>query len=71
MIVGTGLLGLFVQLVILGLIFYVLWWALGRLALPEPFAKIATVILVVIIVIVLLNILLGISGSAPLFTWRR
>lgn len=54
------MINLLVYVVVWGLIFYVLWWALGKLGLPEPFAKIATVILVLFIVIVLLNLLLGI-----------
>lgn len=54
------MINLLLYVVVWGLIFYVLWWALGKLGLPEPFAKIATVILVLFIVIVLLNLLLGI-----------
>lgn len=54
------MINLLLYLIVWGLIFYVLWWALGKIALPEPFSKIATVILVLFIVIVLLNLLLGI-----------
>lgn len=57
---------LLIQLVIFGLIMYVLWWGLGKLGLPEPFNKIATVVLVLITVVFLLNILFGFSG----IRWR-
>ncbi len=54
-----SILSLLFTLVIYGIIFYVLWWALGKIALPEPFNKIATVILVLATVIVLIGILTG------------
>ena len=63
------LMSLLIQLVIFGLIMYVLWWGLGKIGLPEPFNKIATVVLVLITVIFLLNILFGFSGS-PVIRWR-
>lgn len=71
MIATSGLLGLFLQLVVLGLIFYVLFWGLSKVNLPEPFNKILFVILVIIVVVVLVNILFGLSGNAPLIVWRR
>jgi hypothetical protein len=49
-----------------GCVLYVLWWGLGKIGLPEPFGKIATVVLVVVTVIVLLNILF-VLGGRPLF----
>lgn len=53
------LLALLVSIVIWGLIFYICWWALGMIGLPEPFNKIATVILVLATVIVLIGLLQG------------
>jgi len=50
---------------VVGLIFYVLWWALGKIALPEPFNKVATVLLVVIGAVVIIYFLLGMIGSPP------
>lgn len=61
------LMTLLIQIVVFGLIMWVLWWGLGKIGLPEPFAKVATVILVLITVIFLINILLSVTGSAPLF----
>lgn len=51
------LIGIIEYLVIWGLILYVLWWALGKIGLPEPFNKIALVVLVLLTVVVLLNLL--------------
>ncbi len=53
---------LLIQLVVGGLIFFVLWWALGAINPPEPFKKVITVILVLVACIWLINILLGLSG---------
>lgn len=55
------LLMLLIKLIILGLIFYVLWWGLGRIALPEPFNKIAIAILVIFAVVALFYFLVGIA----------
>ncbi len=51
-------------LVVAGLIIWLLYWAIGKVGLPEPFAKIANVILVVVTVIILLNFLLGFFGHS-------
>lgn len=56
-----------IYLVIIGLIFWVIWWALGQFAIPEPFNKVARVIVVLLAVVVVLNILLGLLGSPPSF----
>jgi hypothetical protein len=70
MIAGTGLVSVLVYLVVWGLILYVLWWGIGKLGLPEPFGKIATVVLVVVTVLVLLNLLVGFAGT-PLIVWHH
>ncbi len=53
------LIGMLITLVIWGLIFWLLWWAIGAVGLPEPFNKVATVILVLAAVIVVIGILTG------------
>ena len=53
------LLSLLVWVVILGLVFYLLWWLLAKIALPEPFGKVATVILALAAVVILIGILTG------------
>ncbi len=65
-----SLISIIIYLVVWGLVLYVLWWGLGKIGLPEPFAKIATVLLVVLTVVILLNLLFGFAGP-PLIHWRR
>ena len=48
-----------IWLVVLGVIFYVAWWGLGKIGLPEPFNKIATVVLVLLTVLVLIWLFVG------------
>lgn len=61
---GEAILHALFVLVIWGLILWILYWALGKIAPPEPFMKIGTVILVILTVVVLINILLGLDGKA-------
>ena len=62
---SSSLVSLVIYIVVIGLIFYVLWWGLAQIALPEPFDKIARVVVVVVAVLLLINALLGLTGSAP------
>ena len=62
---ANSLVSLVIYIVVIGLIFYVLWWGLAQIALPEPFDKIARVVIVVVAVLILINALLGLTGSAP------
>ena len=68
MISGSALISVLIYLVILGLIFYVVWWGLGTIGIPEPFNKVIRVILVLVVVIVLINLLMGLGGHS-LFKW--
>ena len=58
------LIALLIQIVIVGLVCYLLWWLIGFIGLPEPFNKIARAIIAVVAVIFLLYLLMGISGGA-------
>lgn len=58
------------SLIIWALIFYVIWWGLGQIALPEPFNKIITVILVVAVIYVLIGTLTGSVALLPAFKFR-
>lgn len=60
-----GLIGLLVWLVIMGLIFWLLWWFIGYVGLPEPFNKVARVIVGLVAFIILIYLLLGILGPMP------
>lgn len=56
-----------VYLIIAGLIFWLLWWLVNYCAPPEPFRKIANVVLAVIAVVVCIGILLSLVSPTPLF----
>lgn len=61
---GSTLLSIFVQLVIAGLIFWVLSWAIEKIGVPEPFNKILKVVLILIAVIIVINALLSLTGNS-------
>lgn len=65
---GQGLVEAVVWLIVIGIVFWVLWWGLGKIGLPEPFNKVATVVLILAAVLVVCNILLGLVGH-PLIKW--
>jgi ABC-type multidrug transport system permease subunit len=66
---GQDALNLVIELVIAGLIFWLILWFIGWVGLPEPFLKVAKVILGLVVLIFLINILMGFSGH-PLIHWR-
>ena len=74
MITGTGLLNVLIYLVVIGLVFYVLFWGVGAIGFPEPVNKILVAVVVVALCVVLLNLLMGFIGSPlfgrPVHSWR-
>ena len=56
-----------VYLVVAGLIFWLCWWLVSYVGLPQPFDKVARVVLAVLAVLVLISILLSLVGGTPLF----
>jgi len=64
-----GLLSFVVYIVIVGLIFWCIWWFIGYVGVPEPFNKVIRVVLGLIALVIVVNLLLGLAGS-PLFTLR-
>lgn len=68
MVSGQALLSMLITLVVAGLIFWLLWWFIDYIGLPEPFNKVARVIVGLVAIVYLLNILMGLGGR-PLFTW--
>ncbi len=58
-----GLVPILIELVIAGLILWLLWWFIGYVGLPEPFAKVARVIIALVAVIYLINLLLSLNGG--------
>lgn len=59
-----GLVPLLINVIVAGLILWLLWWLIAFVGLPEPFAKVARVILAVVAVIWIINLLLGLTGNA-------
>ncbi len=68
MISGSALLSIIVQLVIAGLIFWLLWWFLSFVGVPEPFNKVIRAVIGLVAVLFLINLLLGLGGT-PLVRW--
>ena len=49
-------------LVAVGLIAWLLWWGVGQVGLPEPFNKVARVIIVLFVVVFLIRIVIRVFG---------
>lgn len=62
------MIGLLIAVVIWGLIFYVIWWAVGALGIPEPFNKVIRVVIILAAVLVAINLLTRAAGvlGAPI-----
>lgn len=56
-----------VYLVVAGLVFWLLWWLVNYIAPPEPFRKVANVVLAILAVLVVIGILLSLVNGKPLF----
>ncbi len=54
-----SLLSLLVTVIIAGLIFYLFFWLIGIIGLPEPFSKVAIVMIALCAVIFLIGLLTG------------
>lgn len=67
MISLSSLVSAVVILLVAGLIFWLLWWLIGYCGVPEPFNKVARVVLAVLAVLVCIGILLGLVSGQPLF----
>jgi len=52
------LIHLLIVVIVLGLIFAVVWWAMSYLPLPTPFAQVARFIVVLIFALILIYLLL-------------
>ena len=49
------MIGLLIWILVFGLVCYLIFWAMGYLAVPEPIRKIVTVVIVVIAVLYLVG----------------
>ena len=68
MVSGSGALSALITLVVVGLICWLVWWFISYVGLPEPFAKVARVLVALVALIFLINFLLGLTGH-PLIKW--
>lgn len=51
-----------VYLIVAGLIFWLLWWLVHFVGLPQPFAKVADVVLAIAAVLTIIGVLLQLAG---------
>jgi len=66
---ANSLVNVVVWIIAAGLIFWLLTWLIDYVGLPEPFSKIAKVIVAVIAVLMLINAIMSLAGN-PLIVWR-
>lgn len=60
------LISLIVYIVVLGLIFWLVWWFIGYVGIPEPFNKVLRVVVGLIAFLIILSFLLSLLGH-PVF----
>jgi len=65
---GHSLISALLYIIVAGLIFWLLWWLISYIALPDPFGKVLRVVLAVVAVLFLINWLLGLAGT-PFISW--
>lgn len=65
----NGLLTMVVYVVIVGLIFYCIWWFIGYVAPPEPFNKVIRVIVGLVALVVIIGLLFSLLGH-PVAVFR-
>ena len=65
---GESVIHALLWIIIAGVIFGLLTWLISYCGLPEPFAKIARVVVAVFAVLVLVNALLSLAGH-PIIAW--
>ncbi len=56
-----------IYLIVAGLVFWLLWWLVGYIAPPEPFRKVANVVLAIAAVLVIIGVLMSLVGGQPIF----
>jgi len=59
---AMDLVSLLITILVVGLIIWLVLYVLSIIPLPEPFGKVARIVVIVIGVIILIKILLGVSG---------
>lgn len=62
---GDQVINSIIWIVVAGLIAFLVWWFIDYAKLPEPFNKVAKVLVALVVVIVLIKVLLGLAGGLP------
>lgn len=68
-VTGGSLVSALITLVVVGLVCYLLWWFIGYVGLPEPFNKIARVLVALVAIVFLINMLLSFTDHGPFIRW--
>lgn len=68
-VTGSSLVNALITLVVVGLILWLLHWFISYVGLPEPFAKVAKVILALVAVVFLINLLLSFTEHGGFIRW--
>ena len=66
---GDSLIHAVIVLIVLGVVFGILWWLVGYCALPEPFNKVARVLIALVAALILIGFLLDLIGH-PVIKWK-
>jgi len=66
---GSGLGNLLITVIVVGLICWLLWWLISYIGLPEPFNKIARVLIALVAVFFLINAILQVAGHDGFIRW--
>jgi hypothetical protein len=64
-----SLVELVIYLLVVGGVLWLLLWLVAYIGVPEPFSKVAKIIIMIVGVLILINVLLGFAGS-PMFSIR-
>lgn len=59
---GHAIIDTLIYLVVCGLIFWLIWWFVNWVGVPEPFRKVIQVLLGLCALVVLIDVLLGFAG---------
>lgn len=60
-----ALITLVIYIIIIGLIMWLLTWALDQVPIPEPFKSVARIMIIVVGVLIVCFLLLGMLGETP------
>lgn len=56
-----AMVNLFIKIVVVGLIFWLFWWLISFIGIPEPFNKVLRVVLALFAVLYLVSLLLKLT----------